>query len=155
MSFWQALWDIFETVPTFITNYLILSTITTFLIGYNGQNRTSKLLCKAGASSSSSSSSHHHHNMTLKSSSPLSHRTHIISISIVIIINSSLSSISSIWECIKWTFPLQKLFGRPILAIVTNRKSGDSWQNKISYKSGHGFKNVPYSLSKWHPPFEN
>ena len=89
VSFWQALWDIFKTVSTFITNYFILSTITTFPIGYNVQNRTAKLLCKAAASSSlpsSSSSSSHHHHMILKASSPSSHHTHIISISIVIII---------------------------------------------------------------------
>ena len=41
-------------------------------------------------------------------------------------------------------FSFAKQFGRPILAIETNWKSGDGWQIKIiSYKSGHSFKNVP------------
>ena len=107
-----------------------------------------------GASSSLSPSSSNHHHIIFTSSSWSSHHDHhIIIISIAIII-TIIIIINLRKHQLEWSFVRQP--GRPILAILTNRKSGDGWKNKIiSCKSGHSFKNAPTRRSKWHPPFQN
>ena len=97
---------------------------------------------------------HHLHHHIIISLSIRHHHDHHIIIIVIIVIIIIIIIINLTMYQVDCSFVNQP--GRPILAILTNWKSGVGWKNKIiSCKSGHSFKNVPISRSKWHPPFVN